>query len=193
MTDKEYFDFMVDVFSKAPSVVIHYPEALYRIAMGMGVAPSKVSSWVYNSNLPRQHRDIAYFNVMPDFSLVVDPYKNPTDKRIKALMAAGSLGRRSYDWFYVDQVKNVSKTGKTESHPCQMPEEVMGRVVGVIPRGKTVIDPFCGTGTTGVACRKLGVPFIGIDMDPKYVEISRSRISESPVGSWSDGRIGWGD
>ena len=39
-------------------------------------------SWVYNSNTGKQHRDIAFFGVKPDFRKVGQDYKNPTDKRI---------------------------------------------------------------------------------------------------------------
>ena len=41
------------------------------------------------------------------------------------------------------------------------------------PDGGVVLDPFLGSGTTGVACIKTGRRFIGIDNDPRYVEISR--------------------
>jgi DNA modification methylase len=57
-----------------------------------------------------------------------------------------------------------------------MPLEVMRRIVGVLPAGVTVIDPFLGSGTTALACKQLGVPFIGIEMDEKYVEIAKKRI-----------------
>ena len=45
--------------------------------------------------------------------------------------------------------------------------------------GETVLDPFMGSGTTGVSCAKLGLPFIGIEIEPKYFDIARRRISEA--------------
>ncbi len=42
--------------------------------------------------------------------------------------------------------------------------------------GETVLDPFMGSGTTGVACVKLGRKFIGIEIEPKYFDIARQRI-----------------
>ena len=92
--------------------------------------PTKVVSWCYNSNLPRQHRDIAFYNVKPDFRKVRQPYKNPTDKRIRELVASGSKGSPLYDWWQIQQVKNVSKD--KQKHPCQMPLEVMERIVGIL-------------------------------------------------------------
>lgn len=133
-------------------------------------------SWCYNSNLPRQHRDIAFYNVKPDFRKVRQPYKNPTDKRIRELVASGSKGSPLYDWWQIQQVKNVSKD--KQRHPCQMPLEVMERIVGILPDDAVILDPFMGSGTTGVACRELGREFIGIELDADYFDIARRRITE---------------
>lgn len=131
---------------------------------------------MYNSNTAKQHRDIAFYGVKPDFRRVTQPYKNPSDKRIAKRIAEGK-GARLYDWWEVNQVKNVS--AEKTAHPCQMPVEVMRRAVGILPEGVTVIDPFLGSGTTGVACRMLGVPFVGIEMDSEYAEIARDRIASA--------------
>lgn len=45
--------------------------------------------------------------------------------------------------------------------------------------GETVLDPFAGSGSTGVACRKLGRAFVGWERDPKYAAIARRRIEET--------------
>ena len=55
----------------------------------------------------------------------------------------------------------------------------MTEVVGWTPRGCLVLDPFCGSGTTGVACIKTGRRFIGIEIDPVYADIARRRIREA--------------
>lgn len=167
---------MIAGFIQNPAVMIHYPEALYALSVRGGVIPEKVVSWVYNSNLPRQHRDIAFFNVKPDFRKVRQPYKNPTDKRIMELMAKGSKGSPLYDWWQIQQVKNVSND--KSGHPCQMPLEVMKRIIGILPEGKTILDPFMGSGTTGVACREMGRNFIGIELDADYFDIAKKRINE---------------
>jgi DNA modification methylase len=138
------------------------------------LVPTKVVSWVYNSNTGKQHRDIAFFGVKPDFRKVTQPYKNPNDKRIRARIAAGKTGGRLYDWWNINQVKNVSAE-KTE-HPCQMPVEVMKNVIGILPEEYTIIDPFMGSGTTGVACRLLNRDFIGIELDEKYFNIAKERL-----------------
>lgn len=116
LPEDKYYKWIANIFSSAPSVVVHYPESLYRLSYYMGIFPEKVVSWVYNSNTPKQHRDIAFFGVKPDFNKVRQPYKNPNDKRIRERIANGSKGGKLYDWWEVNQVKNVSKD-KT-LHPC---------------------------------------------------------------------------
>jgi DNA modification methylase len=44
--------------------------------------------------------------------------------------------------------------------------------------GETVLDPFMGSGTTGVACVRLGRKFIGIELEPRYFDIACKRISD---------------
>lgn len=62
-------------------------------------------------------------------------------------------------------------------HPCQKPLPVMEWIVsGVSDAGQVVVDPFMGSGTTGVACANLGRKFVGCEMDPKYFEIACERI-----------------
>jgi DNA modification methylase len=46
-------------------------------------------------------------------------------------------------------------------------------------KGQTILDPFMGSGTTGVACVKLGRKFIGIELEPKYFDIACRRIEEA--------------
>jgi DNA modification methylase len=50
------------------------------------------------------------------------------------------------------------------------------------PTGGVVLDPFMGSGTTGVACAKTGRDFIGIEKDPDYFEIAEKRINHAREG-----------
>jgi DNA modification methylase len=175
MDSQDYYEMLGSVFQYSPFVVIHYPEAIYKIAFQVGKFPDKVVSWVYNSNTAKQHRDIAFFGIKPDFKQYGQPYKNPTDKRIMKRIADGKTARL-YDWWEINQVKNVSKD-KT-NHPCQMPLEVMKRIVGILPPNYTVLDPFMGSGTTGLACKLLNIDFIGIELDKEYYDIANDRINE---------------
>lgn len=63
-------------------------------------------------------------------------------------------------------------------HPTQKPVEVM-EYVCVRTQAETILDPFMGSGTTGVACVNLGKKFIGIEIDPEYFEIACHRLEEA--------------
>ena len=168
MEEDEYYEMLDFYFHDLPCVIIHYPEQLYKLAFQIGKFPQKVVSWVYNSNTGKQHRDIAFFEVKPNFNQVKQPYKNPNDKRIKERIARGCIGAKLYDWWEINQVKNVSK--EKTAHPCQMPLEVMKRIVGILPDDCLIIDPFMGAGTTGVAVLEMNKEqnvdrgFIGIEI-----------------------------
>lgn len=73
------------------------------------------------------------------------------------------------------------ETDKNTGHPCPKPENVTRWLVKrVTPfAGTLVLDPFMGSGTTGVACAKLGRKFIGIELEPKYFDIACKRIEDA--------------
>jgi len=178
MKEDEYFEFLKEVFNGFDFVCIHYPEALHKLSIKMQKAPIRVVSWVYNSNTPRQHRDIAFYEngggIKIDFKQVIQPYKNLNDKRIKSRIERGILGGKLYDWWNINQTKNVSK--KEINHPCVMPIEVMKNIIGILPKDKIIIDAFMGSGTTGIACNELGRDFVGIEIDENYFNIAKERI-----------------
>ena len=69
--------------------------------------------------------------------------------------------------------------GRDIEHPTQKPTEVMEWCLGFLPSAQTILDPFMGSGTTGVAAVKLGRKFIGIEIDEGYFNIACRRISEA--------------
>lgn len=69
------------------------------------------------------------------------------------------------------------KSNKKRCHPAQHPEAlVRDHMVSWSAEGETVLDPFMGSGTTGVVARDLGRRFIGIELDEEYFSLAESRI-----------------
>jgi DNA modification methylase len=136
-------------------VVIHYIEDIIKyIVPYMGV-PTKVVQWVYNSNMGKQHRSIAFFNCKPDFSKVKQPYKNLKDKRIIKNILNGSEGSRLYDWWNINLVKG--NVPEKEDYSNQIPEQVISNIIKIVAQENDVIfDPFMGSGTTPAVASKLG-------------------------------------
>lgn len=62
-------------------------------------------------------------------------------------------------------------------HFATFPEELVRRcILAGCPKGGTVLDPFCGSGTAGKVAYDLGREFIGIELNPQYVAIAQKRI-----------------
>jgi site-specific DNA-methyltransferase (adenine-specific) len=78
-------------------------------------------------------------------------------------------------------VFQVPTEGRHEwDHPATKPVELMRQIVGLVDaEGGVVLDPYCGSGTTGVAAVQLGHRFIGIEREQAYVDIARRRIADA--------------
>ena len=74
-----------------------------------------------------------------------------------------------------------SETAEKNGHPCPKPIKFWQKLVNRIStqQGETILDPFMGSGTTGVACAKMGRKFIGIEIEPKYFDIACKRIEKA--------------
>lgn len=80
------------------------------------------------------------------------------------------------NWWVIPNPYN----GETAGHPAPMPFRMASDHIETwTASGETVLDPFAGSATTGVACAKLGRKFIGIEIEPKYFDIACRRIEEA--------------
>lgn len=80
--------------------------------------------------------------------------------------------------FFYCAKASPSERGKGNDHPTVKPLALMQWLVRLVcRRGGLVLDPFCGSGSTGVACMREGMRFVGIEMDGQYAEIADKRIA----------------
>jgi site-specific DNA-methyltransferase (adenine-specific) len=105
------------------------------------------------------------------YSLVVTPIlfygKDPR---------AGKGSTPSSAWGLCDKVSDI----KNKTHPCPKPLLFTKWLVDKASmHGEIVLDPFMGSGTTGVACANMGRRFIGIELEKKYFDIACERISNA--------------
>jgi len=68
---------------------------------------------------------------------------------------------------------------RTKEHPTQKPVAVMQWAIAAAPANATVLDPFMGSGSTGVACAMMGRAFTGIERERKYFDIACERIARA--------------
>jgi DNA modification methylase len=112
----------------------------------------------------------------------------------KENIGMGGVLRCSYETFAVLMMDDFELTGRSErdvwrlqwgggqkiEHPAEKPVELMRRALRLLaPAGALILDPFCGSGTTGVACVRDGYAFLGIEREAEYVAIARRRIAEA--------------
>ncbi|WP_130796426.1 DNA-methyltransferase [Streptomyces otsuchiensis] len=80
---------------------------------------------------------------------------------------------------------SASQPRKDRVHITQKPVEVMQQLVQVCPEGGTVLDPFAGSGSTGVAALREGRRFVGIELSDHYADVAEQRLLQTAqqVGS----------
>ncbi|WP_412033917.1 DNA-methyltransferase [Mesorhizobium sp. B263B2A] len=78
-----------------------------------------------------------------------------------------------------DGMMKASERGVSRVHPTQKPIVLMEWCIGMVDQEATILDPYMGSGTTGVACAKLGRKFIGIEIDEDYFNIACERIRKA--------------
>lgn len=103
-------------------------------------------------------------NTMPSFSDCELAWTNIPKKSVKIFEYEynGLIGRR-----------------EARAHPTQKPVEVMRWALRQPKDAQTILDPFMGSGTTGVACVKEGRSFTGIELDKGYFDIACKRIEDA--------------
>jgi site-specific DNA-methyltransferase (adenine-specific) len=72
-----------------------------------------------------------------------------------------------------------SEVGERHVHPTQKPVELMSWCIGFFPDARTILDPFMGSGTTGVAAVQDGRSFVGVEIEPSYFDVACRRIEKA--------------
>jgi DNA modification methylase len=76
----------------------------------------------------------------------------------------------------------VGGNAKGINHPAKFPQELPEKLISTYcPPGGTVLDPFCGSGTTLLAAQRLGCPFYGFDIMESFCDLSRGRLGEPEI------------
>jgi len=186
---KKWLDECVRILdAKGSLYLFNYPEnnAYLKIYLDKKMNFRRWLTWHYHTNTghskknyTRTQHSILFYTKSDEYTFnkadVAQPYKNPTDKRIKKLMAQGRSGTGPYDTFIVDIVKNVSND-KTE-HIAQLPLAIVEIFVKASSKeGQLVFDPFMGSGTTAMAAKRNRRKYLGCEISRKYIEIIEKRI-----------------
>lgn len=97
-----------------------------------------------------------------------------------------AVRRLVYRWN--GMLQQPGRPKEQREHPTQKPEPVMVWALSQAPQDvKTVLDPFAGSGTTGVAAKRLGRKCVLIEREEKYCEIAARRLSQGALNLFGDG------
>jgi DNA modification methylase len=181
MSSEEYINLLTPLHTHK-TIMIHYAEDFCGdVGEAMG-RPNRCVPWCYSSNLKRQSRMIAWFGCVPDFNKVKQPYKDPSDKRIKKMIENGSQGARIYDWWSDIQLVKTGGKEKCEGFTNQIPIALLERIILLTTNeGDTILDTFFGSGSLYFACKNTGRKCIGIEQSEKHLEFFKKRLHKLNV------------
>ena len=122
-----------------------------------------------------------YFDLPPSKCWLVWDKQNGASDFADCELAWTNMDRavRRIYWQWSGMIRKGEARGVKRVHLTQKPVEVMSWCLGFLPDAKTILDPFMGSGTTLVACAKLGRKGIGIELDPDYFEIACKRVRDA--------------
>lgn len=143
------------------------------------------------SVVPNKHLRF-FMNLIPDGQLVIIPMmagyavRGGWTQKYSCLLASGKVKKNPWNMWM-----NIRHRGEghffredTYGHPGYTPMPILSRSIET-SGAKLVLDPFMGSGTTGVACANLGRKFIGIEIERKYFDIACERIG----AAYAQGRL----
>jgi len=141
-------------------------------------------TWHYTQGMGRKngfsprHEDILYFTKSANFTFNLDDVRVPQKYyRARNNMAGANPG----DVWQFSHVHYCS--AERQNHPTQKPEALLERILQASSnRGDAVVDPFVGSGTTCRVASVLGRKWLGIDVNPAYIAMSRERMDSEFIG-----------
>lgn len=151
-------------------IVWFKPNAAPNLAGRNFAAAHETIIWASKS---RTSKHIFNYKLMKDYEVPTDSLKNP--------------GKQMRDvWVIPCTPKREKALG---GHPTQKPLALLERIISAVTLpGDKVLDPFSGSGTTGVAAKSLGRSFVGIELNDEYVALSQARIKATRGPNASQGR-----
>lgn len=125
-----------------------------------------------------------YFGLPPSPCWIVWDKDNGTNDFADCELAWTSFKTsiRKFKYRWNGMLQEDMKHKEKRYHPTQKPVKLFMQILQKYSSpGDLVLDPFLGSGTTAIACRKLNMHYIGIEREPEYIEIARKRLAAMPT------------
>ncbi len=178
LPEAKYQDWQIKILNECYRILKDDGSLIYnhknRIKKGVQISPYE---WLLKTNFIIK-QELVWFNGSQNFDKIrFYPMteriywlaKSPETKLFNAI--------NHHDLFGKEEWKAVGTRGE---HKRAFPEKMVSDFLLCFPDAKNILDPFMGSGTTGVACKNLGRNFIGIELDETYFKIAQERINNTP-------------
>ncbi len=143
-------------------------ETLINIAEKNNFYYKTTGIWHKKNPMPR-NKDLHFINSNECWAYFVNNKKTGT---------FNNKGKTIHDFF--ETALTSSKEKGFGGHPTQKPLSLMDHLIQILSnKGDTILDPFMGSGSTGVSASRLGRNFIGIELNGDYVKIAKQRLKKS--------------
>lgn len=166
-----YFEEAARVMKKGASMVVFMAiikvESIIRLAEKHGFYYKTTGIWHKLNPMPR-NMNLHFVNSTE--SWVYFTYKTRTG-------TFNNDGKVMHDFIETSVTPNSER--KYGKHPTQKPEQLISHFIDVLSNpGDRVLDPFMGSGTTGVVCKKKNRDFVGIELDKDYYNLANKRMED---------------
>jgi len=147
---------------------------------GVMVTPERIGRWPANLMHDGSEEVVAGMGDAQRYFYCPKANKKDRDEGLDEMpkKRTAKLGGSDNDRTNLDPVSERFRTSPSANHhPTVKPTDLMAYLCRLVtPKGGVVLDPFCGSGSTGKAAVREGFNFTGIELDPEYADIARARI-----------------
>lgn len=167
--------------------VFGYPETIVGWCVECGAVPDEwITWWPTNAivgraaGLQREVEAIAVFGSTPGAEEIMVPRSKASERIARKYKSCKNVTHRRSGDVWRDAKPGMAFQHESRQHPNEKPVSLMEKLTVMCAKPESVVlDPFMGSGTTGVACIKTGRQFIGIELEQKYFDIACERIRKA--------------
>jgi DNA modification methylase len=153
----------------------HFAGLCKRMGGDDGWDKSPPPKWVFENDFPTIAWGGNYLGLPPSRGWLAWVKNNAAPTFAAIELAWTNMDFNAKHWIGPVGCPQSEKAG----HPTQKPVALMEWCLGFLPNAQTVLDPFMGSGTTLVACQRMGRQGIGVERDPQYFDIACRRVDEA--------------
>jgi hypothetical protein len=169
--------------------IFGYPERMVAFCVQHRMIPDEWVTWwptnkpaARNARLPKSCEVIAVFGETPGARQLLRPRVQNRYGVVRAIQRGLDPNWAQLEDVWRDASPGMANNSHLRQHPNEKPVSLLEKLVILCSHpGDLVLDPFMGSGTTGVACVRTGRRFIGVEIDPGYFAIAQRRIAEAQL------------